>query len=114
MRTRIQFLFFLTFLLTSCSVARLYTDDNVHRYPPTYFEQIEVYPSDQIGKSYSVIGEVISSVESLADGQISLKYLKKEAAKLGADGIINLRLEIESGMLATGTTAKGVAVRYTN
>ena len=114
MRTKIQLLAILGLLLTGCSVSHLHTSDSVQMYPPSDFENIEVYSTDQTGKSYTVIGEVVASVEDFNEGSGSVKYLKKEAAKLGADGIINLKLEITEGFLGNAVTASGTAVKFSN
>jgi uncharacterized protein YbjQ (UPF0145 family) len=115
MRKRIQFLLILGVLFTSCStVAHLQTDDTVQKYPATNYKEIEVYSTDKTSKDFVVIGEVIASADAGKYSAISLRFLKKEAAKMGADGIINLRLEIEYGYWAKGIKASGIAVKFTN
>ena len=114
MKTKIQLLMILGVLLTGCSVAHIHTNDSVQMYPPSNFENIEVYSTDQTAKSYTIIGEVVASVEDFNNGSGSVKYLKKEAAKLGADGIINLKLEITEGFLGNAVTASGTAVKFSN
>lgn len=113
MKTKILSLLLLGVLVTSCSVARLQTDDAVIIYPPAYSENVEVYATDQFDKTYTVIGEVIVSAEDLSDASVPVKYLKKEAAKLGADGIINLRLEIGHAYFCNSIVATGTAVKFT-
>ena len=116
MKTKIQLLTLLGVLLTGCSVAHLHTDDTAQMYPPSNYENIEVYSTEQTGKSYIIIGEVVASVEDFSDGDGSgsVKYLKKEASKLGADGIINLKLEISEGILSNAVTSSGTAVKFIN
>lgn len=101
-------------LFTSCSVANLHTDNKYQIYPPTYFENVELYSSVQIDKNLIIIGEVVTCIEAISDGSVSINYLKKEAAKLGADGIINFRLEIGTGYFGNSVKASGTAVKYTN
>lgn len=101
-------------LIASCSVARLQTSDSGKYFPPTIDENIEVYSTEKANKPYSVVGEVIASVDALGDGSGSVKHLKKEAAKLGADAIVNLRLEIGIGALGNSVTATGTAVKFNN
>ena len=96
--------------MSSCSVARLQTDDSNQLYSPTIFENIEVYSSEKTVKTYIVIGEVIACAEAFDDGSNSVKNLKKEAAKLGADGIVNLRLEIDHGF--PGSPARNSGIHY--
>jgi hypothetical protein len=114
MKTKIQLFLILAALLTSCSVARLQTSDSVQMYPPTNFETIEVYSTDKVNKDYTIIGQVVASIEAFDEGNASVKWLKKEAAQLGADGIINLRLEIGNGGIGNAITASGIAVKYSN
>ena len=96
----------------NCSVTHLHSSDTEMYYPPVKAKVVEVYSTEQANKPYTVIGEVAASVDALGDGSASVKYLKKEAAELGADGIINLRLEIGSGILANAVTASGTAVKF--
>jgi len=114
MKKQILVLMTLAALFTSCAVARLQTDDSAQLYAPTNFENIEVHTADQIDKPYTIIGAVVASVEEISDGSVSVNYLKREAAKLGADGIINLKLEIGSGIGSWGNaiTASGTAVKF--
>ena len=114
MKTRIQLLLVLGILLTGCSVAHLSTSESAQMYPPSNYDEIEVYSTDQTGRSYTVLGDVVASVEDFSngDGSSSVKYLKKEAAKLGADGIINLKLEISDGVLTNAVTSSGTAVKF--
>lgn len=114
MKTKFQLIVLLGVLLTSCSVARLQTSNSVTSYSPTFPENVEIYSTEKTNKPYTIIGEVVASVEALGDGSASVKYLKKEAAKLGADGIINLRLEIGAGGIGNSVSAYGTAVKFNN
>jgi hypothetical protein len=111
MKTKILILKLLGVLFMSCSVAHLQTSDTGY-YPPTNAEYIEVYSTEKASRPYTEIGEVFASVEAFNDGKESVNYLKKEAAKLGADGIINLRLEISNGVIGNSVTAFGTAVKF--
>lgn len=115
MKMKIQFLLIVGVLFTSCStVAHLQTDDLKQNYSATNPDQIEVYSTDKVDKDYSVIGEVIASADAGTDASISVKYLKKEAAKLGADAIIELRLEIGYGYWTNAIKATGTAIKFNN
>jgi uncharacterized protein YbjQ (UPF0145 family) len=98
--------------LASCSVTHLHSSDTNMNYPPVKAKNVEVYSTEQANTPYTIIGEVVASVEALGDGSSSVKYLRKEAGELGADGIINLRLEIGSGVLANAVIASGTAVKF--
>lgn len=99
-------------MLASCSVSHILTNDNTQRYQPTETENVEVFSSAKIDREYEIIGDVVSRVEDFNGANASVKYLKKEAAKIGADGIINLRLTIEQGYIGNGVEATGTAVKY--
>ncbi|WMN07560.1 heavy metal-binding domain-containing protein [Marivirga arenosa] len=115
MKMKIQLMLIVGVLFTSCStVAHLQTDDLKQNYSVTNPDQIEIYSTDKVDENYSVIGEVVSSVDAGRDASISVKYLKKEAAKLGADAIINLRLEIGQGYWTNAIKATGTAVKFNN
>lgn len=101
-------------IFASCSMARLQTSNSGNYYPPTVAENIEVYSTEKTSNNYTIIGEVVASVDAWGDGSTSVKYLKKEAAELGADAIINLRLKIGNGVLSNSVTASGSAVKFKN
>lgn len=112
MKTKKQIILIAAILCTGCSVAHLQNSDYPENYPPTVAENLEVYSTEDAHRPYVVIGEVIASVDALGDGSASVRYLKKEAANLGADAIVNLRLEIGEGALGNSVTASGTAVKF--
>ncbi|MFT6850946.1 MAG: hypothetical protein ACJATA_001763 [Sphingobacteriales bacterium] len=115
MKIKIQLLLCIGILISSCSqVTHLQTDDLTTKYSPTNPEQIEVYSTDQVNKNYLVIGEVIASSDAGTNASIPVKHLKKEAAKLGADAIINLKLEFGYGYWRIGIKANGTAIKFNN
>ena len=108
-------LLFIAVLSTGCStVAQIQTDDLEHKYPATNSSQIEVYSMNKIEKEYSVIGQVIASADAGTDASVSINLLKKEAAKLGADAILNMRLEIGYGYWSSAIKSKGTAIKFNN
>ncbi|HYQ55971.1 MAG TPA: heavy metal-binding domain-containing protein [Draconibacterium sp.] len=112
MKTKILILIMLGVFFTNCSVTYLHSSETDMHYPPVKAKTVEVYSMEVANRPYTVIGEVVASADVLGNGSTSVKYLKKEAAGLGADGIINLRLEIGSGILANAVTASGTAVKF--
>lgn len=113
MKNTIQLCLIAGVLLTSCStVAHLQTDDLNQTFAATDPGKVEIYSTDKVDKQYAIIGEVVASADAGADASIPVKYLKKEAAKLGADAIINLKLEIEYGYWNNGIKASGLAVKF--
>ena len=114
MKTRFILLMILGVCLTGCSVAHMSTNDSDIKYTPTDSEKIEVYVSGGISSEYTILGEVVASVDDFDGGPVSVKILKKEASLLGAHAIINLKLEIGHGYFSNSVIAKGVAIRYSN
>ncbi|MBN2485121.1 MAG: heavy metal-binding domain-containing protein [Bacteroidales bacterium] len=101
------------FLLTGCSsVANLQTHDNATKYPATNAKEINVYSTSRIEKEYVVIGQVVANADAGTDAKIPVEMLKKEAAKLGANAIIDLRLEVDYGYWLNAIKATGTAIRY--
>ena len=114
MKTKILITLILGVMLAGCSVSHILTSDNAQRYLPNEPENVEVFSTAKIDREYVIIGDVVSRVEDFNGANASVKYLKKEAAKIGADGIINLRITIEQGYIGNGVEAKGTAVKYIN
>lgn len=112
MKTRILILIIAGILIESCCVEHLRSSNSQVHYAPVNSKNVEVYSTEKANRPYTVIGEVVASVDAMGDGRASVKYLKKEAAELGADGIVNLRLEIGSGVLANAVIASGTAVKF--
>ena len=99
--------------LQSCSFSsHLLSGKNETLFPPTTAEAIQVFSTDNIEKNYIVVGEVLSSADAGSNSALPVKLLKKEAAKMGADAIINLRLEIEYGGWSSAIKATGTAIKY--
>lgn len=112
-------LFFTLLVLISCigcsSVAHLKTDDVQNQsLTATSSENVKVYSTANAGRSYSVIGQVIADVDAGENAKKAVDALKKEAAALGADAIVNLRLEIDMGYWSNAIKATGTAVKFQN
>lgn len=98
--------------LASCStVGRLQTSDSPpNQYPETNPAEIEVYAT-QPDTNYTVIGQVIANADAGQNAKTSVELLKKQAALLGADAIIDLSLEIGMGYWTNAIKATGTAVK---
>jgi protein involved in sex pheromone biosynthesis len=115
MKKKIQLLLILGLLVTGCSsVAHLQTDDVVKQIAESNPSTVEVFSVNKINKDYLVLGKVIVSADAGGDASTSVNQLKNEAAKLGADAIIDLRLAIGYGYFSNAITASGTAVKYIN
>lgn len=113
-----KLLFYLVLIIgiaTSCSsIAHLKTDDVSTNYKATNPNAIEVYSTEKAKDNYNIIGEVVASADAGKNAAKSVDLLKKEASRLGADAIVNLRLEIAYGGWSSGIKATGTAIKYLN
>lgn len=113
MRLKIHFLWMLPLILASrSSTEYLKTDDSTVSYPWTHPESIEVFSTDIISREYTIIGAVHASVDAGVHAETAVRDLRKEARKLGADAIINLRLEIGYGYWSNSIKSSGTAIKY--
>jgi hypothetical protein len=112
---KMRILVFVGLFAASCATsARFRTDDLVEKYPISDPEKIEVYSLDDVGRPYVKIGAVVVSADAGGNADISVRQLKREAAQLGADAIINLRLEIGYGYWTNAVRSSGTAVKFIN
>ena len=95
-------------LLSSCNIYTFYPDKVSQNYKATSPDEIKIYSGD-IDRPYTVIGSV--AADALGDGQSVTKFLKKKAAKLGADAIIFTELT-KINTFAVRTGISGVAVKF--
>ena len=115
MKTKILFPYVLLLIFSSCySVSHLQSDELVKEYPETNPDKIDIYSTEKGVRSYSVVGAVVASADAGDRADIPVYYLKEQAAKMGADAIINLRLEYAVGYWSIAIRASGTAVKYKN
>jgi len=97
-------------LLSSCATsARLATEDARANRGAADPAAVNVYAGREIGRKYQVIGTVIAAGDG-ESGAKAMEELKKEAAFLGANAVVDLRLEIERGFWTAAVKASGLAV----
>ena len=99
-------------ILAGCSsTANLITDD--YKGPEiekSDFAAIKVYSIAPSNLNYTTLGSVVASADAGSNAKKSVKMLKKQAAKLGANAIIDLKLEVDMGYWSNAIKATGVAV----
>jgi len=105
MKTVAIILVFLTILLTSCFYA-YYPQTGSESYSPTQAENIEIY-SGTPEQEYVVMGSLATDLISDADAAVD--HLKKKAAALEADAVINVQFTTNS--TCGGVGASGVAIK---
>lgn len=100
-------LFFVVFFSVSCSQHTFYRPVDAQRFEATSMESVKIYSQD-INQNYDIIASVAADAVGSSDKAITV--LKREAAKLGADAIINVKLtKINSFAQRTGVS--GVAIK---
>jgi hypothetical protein len=95
--------------LAGCATSvRLPTEDARGNRAPRDPASVNVYAGREIGRKYQVVGAVTAAGDG-EDGARALTELRKEAALLGADCVVDLRLEIERGFWSAAVKATGLA-----
>ena len=95
-------------LFVSCSIKTHYLETRSKTYPPTDISNILIY-SRAPQKPYDIIGSV--AIFAASGEEQAVKVLKKKAAELGADAVIEITLDkISSPSQATGIS--GTAVKF--
>ncbi len=106
------FIIIFSITLISCnSVAHLRTDNTSSHYSSTNPSKIQVYSTSKINRQYEILGEVVANCDAGENASKSVGYLQEEAAELGADAIINLKLEFDYGAWDVAIKATGTAVK---
>ena len=84
-------------LLTGCSVYQINSSDSVTNYVPPKKDASQVVYLENVDKPYDEIGVVTVTTERRQATDEILELIKREAAALGADAVIDLQTD------ATGT-----------
>ncbi|MCG9794114.1 hypothetical protein [Flavobacterium algicola] len=104
------------FFVSCSTVGHLKTSDNTTSdYPATNPNDVAVYSTvPNANTKYTVIGQVVVSADAGENAKKSVNLLKKEAALLGADAVIDLTLEIGMGYWTNAIKATGTAIKINN
>jgi hypothetical protein len=94
------------FMLSSCSVATHYIQDDASAKPAVQPETVKIYSGD-LSHDYDVIGSV--AVDVVGTGKDAAQRLRIEAGKIGANAVIFVKLTKLSSP-ADRTGLSGVAV----
>jgi uncharacterized protein YbjQ (UPF0145 family) len=81
-----------------------YLNDGITVGDTTSVANIKLYTTRDIGRPYIELGGVGVSFSNELEGKKYSDQLKKEAAKIGADAVVDVR--------QFGTTASGIAVKF--
>ena len=94
------------------SASYLKTDNQPNQFLPTQAESIAVFSDANTGnKEFEIVGEVVAAKDG-QNAKGSVLLLKRSAAEMGADAIINLRLEIVQGYWAAAVKSSGTAIKF--
>lgn len=102
----------LCLFLASCTSRGFVTlDENANQAALPDATKVAVYSTDDAGKPYTTLGAVIVSADAGSNAKPAVDKLKEEAAKLGADAIVNLKLRYSTGFWGLSLEASGMAVK---
>jgi hypothetical protein len=97
--------------LTS-TTGRLLTDDTVAvPRPTTAAALVTLFPTLEIGRAYEIVGVVVAASSTGEQPDRTASLLKAEAAALGADAVVDVRMEMDLGYWTNAVKLSGVAVR---
>jgi hypothetical protein len=97
--------------LTS-TTGRLRTDDAPGALlAPVSPERVVVYPTADIGRPYEIVGLVIAASSTGDQPARTYALLQQEAASLGADAVVDARMEIDLGYWTYAAKISGIAVK---
>ncbi len=97
----------LPFLFSACNFYTCYLETGAQVHPPTQQEEVEFYLNAP-DKTYLVIGAVAANGTSEKN---ALNYLKKRVTEIGADAVIQLKLD-EMASYSPRINVSGVAVKF--
>lgn len=97
---------------TTSTTARLRTDDAGSLVlPPVNPATVIVSPFRDIGRPYDMVGVVIAASSTGEQPARTLGLLREEAAALGADAVVDARMELVQGWWKRAMKVSGVAVK---
>ena len=98
--------------VSSCSnIGHLKTDDSRKNYAPTKAIAVKLFSKKDSLRKYEVLGIVVASTDSSPSSEWTIKLLKEEAAKIGADRIMNTQIQTAYGFWTPAIEASAVAVK---
>jgi hypothetical protein len=79
--------------------------------PPRAPQQVRVLAASDPGRPFEVVGLVVSQQDT-SDPRELMMELRRLAAAMGADAVVDLRLSLGFGVWNVGHHVTGTAVRY--
>jgi hypothetical protein len=91
-------------ILAGCAASVAYLNDGLPKYPETNADSVKVYSERTLERKTIEIGYVSVHITDNPNGDLMKKILKKRAAEIGADAIVNFQI--------MGPLAEGIAVKF--
>ncbi|RZA00840.1 MAG: hypothetical protein EOP11_17915 [Proteobacteria bacterium] len=91
------------------SSSRLATEDSRGNRNASDPARVQVFAGKDIGAKYQILGGVMAVADGQS-GEKALAELRREASLLGANAVVDLRVEIERGFWDAAVKATGLAV----
>ena len=79
--------------------------------PPREPTQVRVLAASDPGRPYEIVGLVVSQLDT-SDPREQMLEVRRLAAAMGADAVVDLRLTLGFGVWNIGHHVTGTAVRY--
>ena len=95
---------FLIIMFAGCTASIAYLNDGIEKYPATSADSVKIFSERKIDKPAVEIGYVSVNITDEPNGDSMKKVLKKRAAEIGADAIVDFHI--------LGPTAEGIAVKF--
>lgn len=109
---RILFVLVVAMACGCATSTRIRTDDNpslaLAPVPPAV---VSIHSGEDIGRPYDILGLVVACMDGFADPGKLYELVRREAATLGADAVVDTRMDVAIGSWTLGARLSGVAVR---
>lgn len=102
---------FLLFLVSCSSASFLKTNDFQRDLSATSASDVKIYPEKLNSKNYKILGLVASAADAGEDSNHVVELLKEQAARMGANAIMETKIRLAYGYWNTGIEASGVAIK---
>lgn len=96
----------------SSTSARLRTDDSADVLKAhDDVARVALYTQSEIGRPYTIVGIVVAAADAGDDPKGPVAMLRKEAAALGADAVVDVWMEAEYGNMTGAVKLSGLAAK---
>ena len=82
--------------LAGCTPYQMTLTNEEHSYPATTAEKVQLFFQGELIPKSTEVGQIVVNEKSEEEG---IGYLRKKAAEMGADGLINVEVKIQTQTL---------------